>query len=59
MLYEVITERSNYSWHYTNKVWNDATNYHLTIDSSLLGIEKAVEVIADALPSFVARKARA
>lgn len=58
-LERIDRERSNYCWHYTNRVWNDATSYHLTIDSSLLGIDGAVELIADALPSFGAKKARA
>lgn len=49
VLERIDRERSNYCWHYTNKVWNDATSYHLTIDSSLLGIDRAVELIADTL----------
>ncbi|RXJ69701.1 hypothetical protein CRV08_03070 [Halarcobacter ebronensis] len=30
-------QRANYSIHFTKKQWRDATNYHLTIDSSLYG----------------------
>ncbi|QKF82784.1 cytidylate kinase family protein [Halarcobacter ebronensis] len=30
-------QRANYSIHFTKKEWRDATNYHLTIDSSLYG----------------------
>lgn len=51
-------ERSNYCWHYTNKVWNDSTNYHLTVDSSALGIEHAVDLIAEAI-AVPEKKARA
>ncbi|GET24627.1 cytidylate kinase family protein [Prolixibacter sp. NT017] len=40
-------ERSNYCTHYTGKVWNDATNYHLTVDSSLLDIEATADLIVE------------
>jgi cytidylate kinase len=37
--------RSNYYNYYTDKGWGVASSYHLTIDSSLLGVEQTVEFI--------------
>lgn len=47
-------ERSNYCWHYTGKVWSDSANYHLTLDSSRLGIQESVRMITEALDRVVA-----
>lgn len=38
-------ERMSYYNYYTNNKWGDASNYHLTIDSGVLGIEGSVAVI--------------
>ena len=35
----------SYYNYYTNNKWGDASNYHLTIDSGVLGIEGSVAVI--------------
>ena len=40
--------RINYQ-HYTGRTWGDAKNYELCIDSSAVGIEKAVELILSAI----------
>lgn len=40
--------RANYYRHYTDRDWGDMNNYHLTLDSSLYGIEGAVQLIVDA-----------
>ena len=40
--------RINYQ-HYTGRTWGDAKNYDLCIDSSAVGIEKAVELILSAI----------
>lgn len=42
-------ERANYCRHYTGKIWNDATNYHLTIDSSLANSAVVVQTIIDCI----------
>lgn len=42
-------ERTNYCLHYTGKIWGKADNYHLSIDSSVFGTEKAAELIIEAL----------
>jgi uncharacterized membrane protein YczE/cytidylate kinase len=42
-------ERTNYCKHYTHKAWGKASNYNLTIESSLFGIEKSAELIIEAL----------
>ncbi len=38
-------QRSNYYSYYTSKKWGDAKSYDLTLDSSVLGIDKTVDVI--------------
>lgn len=33
--------------HYTDREWGQCRNYHLSLDSSMLGIEKCVSIIVD------------
>ena len=40
-------KRSNYYGYYTSKKWGRSENYHLTLNSSLLGIEGTARVIAE------------
>ncbi len=46
-----LTEKDNkrrvYYRHYTNRNWGEAQNYHLCLNSGLIGIEKCVEIITD------------
>ncbi len=49
---EMDHDRANYCRHYTGKKWDDASNYHLTLDSSLLGIEKSAQLIIEAVHHF-------
>lgn len=44
--------RANYSLYYTGKSWNDAKNYHLTLDSSEYGIENTADLIIEAVKKF-------
>lgn len=37
--------RKAYYQFYTDMVWGDAENYHISLDSGMLGIEKCVEII--------------
>lgn len=39
--------RSSYYNFYTNKEWGKASSYHLCVDTSLLGIEKTAEWVAE------------
>ena len=39
--------RAAYHRFYTNMKWGHAQNYHLTLDSGVLGLDKCVEIIAD------------
>lgn len=39
--------RANYYEYYTDNKWGAASNYHLTINSSVVGIEGAVKLITD------------
>nr|WP_320036641.1 cytidylate kinase family protein [uncultured Bacteroides sp.] len=42
-------DRTNYCKHYTHRTWGMASNYNLTIDSSIFGPEKSAALIIDAL----------
>ncbi|MGQ1947591.1 DUF6198 family protein [Geofilum sp. OHC36d9] len=42
-------ERANYCLHFTGKNWNDASNYHLTIDSSTYKSEEVAQLIINAV----------
>ena len=37
--------RRNYYNHYTNRQWGDSHNYHLTLDSGVLGDELCAQMI--------------
>ena len=39
--------RAAYHRFYTNMKWGHAQNYHLTLDSGVIGIDKCVDIIAD------------
>ncbi len=39
--------RANYYNFYTGKRWGETTNYHLCIDSSVLGLEGTAKIIAE------------
>ncbi|MGN1166958.1 MAG: AAA family ATPase [Lachnospiraceae bacterium] len=39
--------RSAYYRFYTDSEWGNVKNYHISLDSGVLGIEKCVEIIAD------------
>ncbi|HOK69828.1 MAG TPA: cytidylate kinase-like family protein, partial [Bacillota bacterium] len=38
-------KRASYYNFYTSKTWGDARNYHITIDSSVLGIDGTAELL--------------
>ena len=44
--------RANYCLHYTKHDWKDATNYHVTLDASSYGSEKAAQKIIELLKDF-------
>jgi len=44
--------RANYCLHYTKHDWKDATNYHVSLDASLYGSEKAAQKIIELLKDF-------
>lgn len=39
--------RSTYYHFYTDMEWGDVANYHIALDSGVLGIDKCVEILAD------------
>jgi uncharacterized membrane protein YczE/cytidylate kinase len=41
-------ERENYCQEFTGKHWRDASNYHLSVNTSSLGIENSVQLIIEA-----------
>ena len=44
---KIDKKRAKYYSFYSNKKWGEASNYHLTFDSSILGIDNCVELIKD------------
>ena len=40
-------ERGNHYFRYTDMKWGKAQNYHVCINSALMGVEKTVEMLAD------------
>lgn len=41
------SSRHNYYHHYTGKKWGDSRNYHLTLDSGMLGYELCAKIIVE------------
>jgi len=46
LMKEVDKDRSSYYKYYTDQIWGEAENYDLCIDSSKIGVDGAVKVIA-------------
>ena len=46
-LAEKDNRRKVYYKHYTNRNWGEANNYHLCLNSGLIGIDKCVDIICD------------
>ena len=46
-LQEKDSKRKVYYKHYTNHNWGEAKNYHLCLNSGLIGMEKCVDIICD------------
>ena len=46
-LEEKDKKRSLYYRHYTGKTWGDSRNYHVSIDTSVVGIERAAAWIVE------------
>jgi len=40
-------KRRVYYKHYTNRNWGEAQNYHVSLNSGLVGVEKCVDIIVD------------
>lgn len=46
-LAEKDSKRRVYYKHYTNRNWGDAQNYHLSLNSGLIGVDNCVDIIVD------------
>lgn len=46
IMHKIDKRRASYYNYYTGQKWGQAENYHLSINSSVLGVPKTVEVIA-------------
>ena len=46
-LKEKDTRRAAYYQFYTDQKWADLANYHIVLDSGVIGIEKCIDIIAD------------
>ena len=42
--------------HFTHKNWKDATNYHLSLDSSLYGTKENIQKIIELIHSKIDKK---
>jgi uncharacterized membrane protein YczE/cytidylate kinase len=49
-------QRANYSRHFAKKDWKDATNYHMTLDSSLYGSKESARKIIKVFKSRMGSK---
>lgn len=46
-LTEKDSKRKVYYRHYTNRNWGEAKNYHLCLNSGMVGVDKCVDIIVD------------
>lgn len=46
-IHKIDRKRANYYNYYSNKKWADSRSYDLSVDSSILGIDKTVEFILE------------
>ena len=46
-LQEKDSKRKIYYKHYTNRNWGEAQNYHLCLNSGLIGVDKCTDIICD------------
>ena len=46
-LQEKDSKRKVYYKHYTNRNWGEAQNYHLCLNSGLIGVDKCTDIICD------------
>ena len=49
-------KRRVYYKHYTNRNWGDAQNYHLSLNSGLIGVDNCVDIICDVYNKFQEEK---
>lgn len=55
MIIKKDKQRANYYNYYSSKKWGVAQSYHLSLDSSLLGIEGSVELLSQFVCDFEAK----
>lgn len=46
------SSRHNYYSHYTGKKWGDTRNYHMTLDSGMLGYELCIKLITEVVQTL-------
>ncbi|MFA9378963.1 MAG: AAA family ATPase [Lachnotalea sp.] len=47
LIKQVDKKRATYHKYYTDEIWGDAKNYQITLNSSLIGVDKSVDMIAE------------
>ncbi len=52
MIYKKDKQRASYYNYYSTKKWADIKNYHMSIDSSFLGIDKTVDMLVEFIAQF-------
>lgn len=56
MIVKKDKQRSNYYNYYSSKKWGQADSYHLSVDSSVLGIDGTVELITQFIQDYEKRQ---
>lgn len=50
---KIDKERSEYYEHFTSQKWGDKNNYELCIDTSVIGVEKTIDILEDYLKNRI------
>lgn len=58
MIVKKDKQRANYYNYYSSKKWGQAESYHLSVDSSVLGIDGTVELIAQFVQDYEKRQGK-
>lgn len=51
LIQQTNAARANHYWHYTDKYWESASHYSLTLDTGLLGLQRTTDIIASVYES--------
>lgn len=49
---KIDKQRLEYYRHFTNRTWGDKANYHLCLDTSVLGVEQSIDIIENYVKKY-------